>query len=93
MDGCAKSQSFYSGMNQLVQVANNSALSTATTTTMAPAASSGSPTDPARVRNCYYNCCASSNVTSCPTSPSASVASTASLWPHSALATSSPTTT
>ena len=87
IDGCSKSQSFYSGMNQLVQVANNSAVSTATTTSTTTAPMPGSPTDPARVRNCYYNCC---TTPSCSNSPSASVASTVSLCPSHLLSNECP---
>ena len=77
MDGCAKSQSFYSGMNHVA--INN--VSTTTTTTAATA----SPADSSRVRNSkptfYYNCCQQLQAVSCSTSPSASVASTVSLCP------------
>ena len=77
IDGCAKSQSFYSGMNQLVHVANSSAISSTTTTTLAATGSHvpASPGNGTRVRNCYYNCC------SCSASPAASVTSTVSLCP------------
>jgi hypothetical protein len=84
LDGCAKSQSFYSGMNHVA--ANNSALSTTTTTTTT-AAATASPADSSRVRTNYYNCCDSCYQQqqlqhfSCSTSPSASLASTISLCP------------
>ena len=78
MDGCAKSQSFYSGMNHVA--INNVSTTTTTTTTAATA----SPADSSRVRNSkptfYYSCCHQQHV-SCSTSPSASVASTVSLCP------------
>ncbi len=79
MDGCAKSQSFYSGMNQLVHVAANSSALSTTTTTTTTATTTG---DSSRVRNnkSYYNSCHHQQI-SCSTSPSASLASTVSLCP------------